>query len=92
MFGHVDQPEHRVAFTSAGRPIQADTGGFNGVVLLLLAHQNARIYLAGGRDLVCRSRTTSGCTRLARTFLDGSIPNVQVSGQARASRRVRTRS
>ena len=79
MYGHVDQPSHRVEHLRVIRAIQERTGGFTEFVPLPFVHQNAPIYLAG----LARPGSTLDEDRavhaVARLLLDGAIPNIQAS-------------
>src|SRR4029078_8894051 len=47
MYGHVDNPAHRVGHIRLLAQIQDETGGFSEFVPLPFVHSNAPVYLAG---------------------------------------------
>jgi FO synthase subunit 2 len=82
MFGHLEQPHHWLAHMNLLREIQKETGGFTEFVPLSFVHQEAPMYRSGEMKDLRRGPSGFEVLRLhalARVFLGGHIPNLQVS-------------
>ncbi len=79
MYGHVDQPHHRVAHLQLLARLQAETGGFTEFVPLPFVHTSAPLYLAGVARPGPTARDNRAVHAVARLVLHGRIDHVQCS-------------